>query len=195
MNTATKPVSRVRRLMKETDDLHEELHALVDHFGAFKTIEHFAPWVEAQYLFQGQLLELYQNEDVAQMLPDAALRSRLQAAANDLRYLGRDAPDLPNTAVFPDIPLTEALAWLFVSEGSTLGAATLIKRAEALGLTAEHGASHLAAESPEARAASWRRFVGMVDALELTEEEDALMTAAAQQAFRSFAEILKRSFA
>lgn len=194
MNTTAEHKSRCRRLMASTDDLHEDLHVLVDRFGPFKAVENYGPWVEAQYIFQQQLLGLYEDKQVAELLPDAAHRSRLQAAAKDLAFLGHAVPTVDAVPYEKDLPLIEALAWLFVSEGSTLGAAKLIKYAEALGLSANEGASHLAAESPAARMTSWKQFTAVIDGLQLSDAEEEQMLAAAKAAFVNFRTVLEQCF-
>ncbi|MNP83126.1 Heme oxygenase [compost metagenome] len=66
----------------------------------------------------------------------------------------------------------EALGWIFVSEGSKLGAAFLIKRAVGLGLSETFGARHLG-EPEGGRAHGWKSFVKTLDELELSAEQEA----------------------
>ncbi|MFX6949703.1 biliverdin-producing heme oxygenase, partial [Acinetobacter baumannii] len=73
-----------------------------------------------------------------------------------------------------NVAMPEALGWLYVSEGSTLGAAFLLKEVkDKLGLSESFGARNLAAY-PEGRAVVWRRFVSFLDAPGLSaQEQDA----------------------
>ena len=78
--------------------------------------------------------------------------------------------------------LPTALGWLYVAEGSNLGAAFLLKWAAALGLNETHGARHLAA-SPEGRARHWRSFTEALDGIELTQAEEGRVADGAREAF------------
>jgi len=90
--------------------------------------------------------------------------------------------------------LGAALAWLFVSEGSKLGAAFLLKRMPALGLSETFGARHLG-EPEGGRAQGWKTFVATLDGVELDERQEREAEAAAIAAFERFTEHLERSFA
>ncbi|MEN1726647.1 biliverdin-producing heme oxygenase PigA, partial [Pseudomonas aeruginosa] len=90
--------------------------------------------------------------------------------------------------------LAEALGWLFVSEGSKLGAAFLFKKAAALELDENFGARHLA-EPEGGRAQGWKSFVAILDGIELNEEEERLAAKGASDAFNRFGDLLERTFA
>ena len=124
---------------------------------------------------------------------DLAARSRLGAVAAGLADLGIVPPQAEGGSV-ATVGDHAALGWLFVSEGSTLGAAILLKRAEALGLSDTFGARYLAA-APEGRARHWKAFVEALDGLDLTPAQDAEVTAGADAAFRRFAALITREFA
>ncbi|MBU2412523.1 MAG: biliverdin-producing heme oxygenase, partial [Gammaproteobacteria bacterium] len=53
----------------------------------------------------------------------------------------------------------------------------------------DHGARHLAAH-PEGRAPHWRKFVAQLDALSLTEEQEALAIKGAMDAFAFYKKTL-----
>ncbi len=88
----------------------------------------------------------------------------------------------------------EALGWLFVSEGSKLGAAFLIKRAQALNLSDSFGARHLG-EPAGGRAAGWKAFVRTLDELPMTAEQDAELDRGAIAAFERFNVLLQYAYA
>lgn len=183
---------RADRLSAGTDDLHEHLHGVVAAAEPFASRERFGTWVSVQYRFQHAIEPLYHMPALQSWLPDLANRGRLAAARQDLVDLGVGVPALPPADPVRDLP--EALGWLFVSEGSTLGAAVLLKKAKAqLSLTETHGARHLAA-APEGRAQHWKRFVQAVDDLELDATDDARMLAAARAAFQRFDGLLREAF-
>ncbi|MDP1908319.1 MAG: biliverdin-producing heme oxygenase, partial [Hyphomicrobium sp.] len=72
--------------------------------------------------------------------------------------------------------------WLYVAEGSNLGAAFLLKEAEKLGLSDTSGARHLAG-APEGRGLHWRTFVAALDAVTLSAAEEQRAVAEAEAAF------------
>ena len=80
-----------------------------------------------------------------------------------------------------------------MSEGSTLGAAFLLKEVnEKLGLNGEFGARNLAAY-PEGRAKAWKRFVASLDAPELADVQDRVI-AGALAAYGRFGQLLNTQF-
>ena len=88
----------------------------------------------------------------------------------------------------------EALGWIFVSEGSKLGAAFLIKRAVALDLSETFGARHLG-EPAGGRAEGWKSFVKTLDGLELSAEEETDLDKGAVAAFERFTVLLEHAYA
>ncbi len=90
--------------------------------------------------------------------------------------------------------MPEALGWLYVSEGSTLGAAFLFKQAQSdLGLSADFGARNLAAY-PDGRATVWRRFVASLDSDTLDPATHDAVIAGANAAYDRFGALLERQF-
>lgn len=88
----------------------------------------------------------------------------------------------------------EALGWLFVSEGSKLGAAFLIKRAVALGMNETFGARHLA-EPAGGRAEGWKTFTRTLDGLVFSEQQEAEADKGALDAFNRFTVLLEHAYA
>ncbi|MCU1721715.1 biliverdin-producing heme oxygenase [Pseudomonas sp. 5P_5.1_Bac1] len=184
---------RSQRLNQVTHAPHAELDALVKSHAPFETRENFARFVVAQYLFQNELKALYTDPKLIAIFPDLADRCRADAARLDLADLDTAVPaDFPGALQNPS--LGAALAWLFVSEGSKLGAAFLIKRAAALELSDSFGARHLG-EPAGGRAEGWKSFTRTLDSLELSPEEDAAAEQGAVAAFERFTQLLKHAYA
>ncbi len=160
----------------------------------FASRDNFARFVAAQYLFQHDLEPLYRNEALARLFPGLASRARDDAARADLADLGHPVPEGDQSVREADLSLAEALGWLFVSEGSKLGAAFLFKKAAALELDENFGARHLA-EPEGGRAQGWKSFVAILDGIELNEEEERLAAKGASDAFNRFGDLLERTFA
>lgn len=184
---------RSQRLNQLTHAPHTELDALVKSHAPFETRESFARFVVAQYLFQNELKALYTKPELIAIVPDLAERCRAEQAGLDLGDLNTDIPaDFAGAVQNPS--LGEAMGWIFVSEGSKLGAAFLIKRAVGLGLSDSFGARHLG-EPAGGRAEGWKQFTRILDGLELSAEEEAKAEQGAVAAFERFTELLKHAYA
>ncbi|NIL18551.1 biliverdin-producing heme oxygenase [Pseudomonas sp. AN3A02] len=191
--TAERPSLRSQRLNQITNEPHTKLDALVKAHAPFETQANFARFVVAQYLFQSELVALYNDAELIKIVPDLAERCRAEAAKLDLGDLDTEVP-APVAGAVKNPSKAEALGWLFVSEGSKLGAAFLIKRAVGLGLSETFGARHLG-EPAGGRAEGWKRFTRTLDALEFTAEEEAEVEKAAVDAFVRFTVLLEQAYA
>ena len=192
-STAERPSLRSQRLNQITNEPHTKLDALVKAHAPFETQANFARFVVAQYLFQSELVALYNDAELNQIIPDLAARCRAEAAKLDLADLDTEIP-APVAGAVNNPSKAEALGWLFVSEGSKLGAAFLIKRAVGLGLSETFGARHLG-EPAGGRAEGWKRFTRTLDSLELSAEEEAAAEKGAVDAFVRFTVLLEQAYA
>ncbi|TBU74291.1 biliverdin-producing heme oxygenase [Pseudomonas daroniae] len=195
--TASSPLShalRSQRLNQITHEPHSKLDDLVKSHDPFSSRERFARFVAAQYLFQYDLEKLYTDPALIELVPDLPARCRVEQARLDLADLGLPVPQGDEAIRSRSLGLGAALAWLFVSEGSKLGAAFLLKRMPALGLSETFGARHLG-EPEGGRAQGWKAFVATLDAIELDAEQEREAEAAAIAAFERFVVHLERSFA
>lgn len=117
------------------------------------------------------------------------IRGRSQAALQDLADLGLE-PQCSDIAT-EKVGYPEALGWIYVSEGSTLGAAFLFKEAQSkLGLSAEFGARNLAAY-PEGRMRVWKRLKVALDEANFSPEEQDKVITGAMQGFARFGDLLE----
>lgn len=193
MNTSsdeTLALTRHKRLSAATDALHEHMHMLVAKAAPFTDAERYRLFALVQYRFQAEIDALYRRASLQAMIPGLAARSRLGAASADLDDLGVSRPTVPNIAAPGDY---EALGWLFVSEGSRLGAAILAKHAEVLGLSATFGARYLSSPA-EGRGRYWQIFTEALDALDLDAAQDAQIEAGAKAAFHRFAALFSEAY-
>jgi len=181
------PLTRAERLKQATHDLHERLDTNIAGQEPFADRDRYAAFVEVQYRFYAAIEPLYRDPRLAGLIPGLASRSRLAAAGLDLADLGRPVPTVDAKEIGPD----EALGWLYVSEGSTLGAAFLLKAVEAIGLGEEKGARHLAA-APEGRGRHWRDFKDALNGVPLSTEADARALSGARAAFAHVQELVNQ---
>ncbi|MPS28489.1 biliverdin-producing heme oxygenase [Pigmentiphaga sp.] len=188
------PSSLALRLKTATAPLHEKLDKLVMSLKPFDNRENYGRFVVAQYLFQRDIESLYDDPAYAALIPDLAERPRLAAAHADLQDLGQAVPEGGETPQGQGMELPEGLGWLYVSEGSKLGAAFLLKEAgQRLGLGEDFGARNLAAPA-DGRGAAWKRFVLALDGSGLSAVEQDRVVAGASAAFERFAVLLARSY-
>lgn len=185
---------RSQRLNAITHEPHSRLDHLVKSHDPFASPERFSHFVAAQYLFQRDLQALYNDPELIKLLPDLPQRCRAQQAVLDLADLKRPLPEGDDSVRSKPMALGEALAWLFVSEGSKLGAAFLLKRMPALGLSETFGARHLG-EPEGGRAQGWKAFCAVLDDVVLDAEQERQAEAAAIAAFNRFTDHLERCFA
>jgi heme oxygenase len=185
-------VLRSQRLNQITHAPHDRLDRAVKAHAPFETLASYSRFLIAQYLFQVELQTLYNDPALNRIISDLALRCRADQAAADLADLGVALPK-----PFPGAPhapsQAEALGWLYVSEGSKLGAAFLIKRAVALNLNETFGARHLG-EPAGGRAAGWKTFVRTLDTLPLSTEQEAQLDQGAVAAFERFNVLLDHAY-
>lgn len=146
-------------LRELTRDDHEKLDALV---GEFTDRNAYLRYLEGMAAFRGGVERSLAGVDYPQTFGDWRPGEISAALAQDLQDLGHDAPRAP---ISFDLPIDSdgLLGVLYVLEGSSLGARLLVRRAAELGLTAEHGARHLAEQT--ARPDSWQAFVTLLDGI------------------------------
>ncbi|NBA94646.1 biliverdin-producing heme oxygenase [Pseudomonas sp. R5(2019)] len=192
-SSAERASLRSQRLNQLTHAPHGKLDQLVKSHAPFETRENFALFVVAQYLFQSELQALYNDPQLAAIVPDLPERCRAEQARADLADLGTEVPPaVPGAVQQPSI--AEALGWIFVSEGSKLGAAFLIKRAVALELSETFGARHLG-EPAGGRAEGWKQFIRTLDGLTFNEQQEADVERGAVAAFERFTVLLEQVYA
>ena len=160
---------------------HNELDRAIMAAGPFDNLTNYSKFLRAQDAFHRDILPLYATAGLSEVIGALAPQGRLQAIAEDAKSLSVDLLNGRSTPP-PDLPLAEVLGWIYVAEGSNLGAAFLFKAATALGLTASHGASHLT-EPKEGRAARWRVFSAALNQISLSQVQDRQVIAGANAAF------------
>lgn len=183
---------RAAMLRAHTNALHERLDARIMALEPFADRARYGRFVRVQYRFQDAVEAGIDAGLLAPLVSDIAERRRLYLIARDLADLGLDAP-APEPVPRLSTP-AEMLGWLYVAEGSTLGAAFLAKEAQKLGLDDRFGARHLAGH-PGGRGLHWRNFTRALDAAPLDETGDALAAAAAASAFALVRDLVEAEFA
>lgn len=177
-----------KRLKYSTRTNHDSVDSLVMQSEPFENEENYRKFLRLQHIFHLSVAPLYQHDDLQALFPGLAELPRLSAVESDLNDLGLKA-DVDASLLATPTDLYQAIGWLYCSEGSNIGAAFLYKETQKLSFDADHGARHLAAH-PEGRAPHWRKFVAQLDALSLTEEQEALAIKGAMDAFAFYKKTL-----
>lgn len=175
--------SRIKRLREKTHAAHERLDNRITGAEPFSSRERYGLFLQVQYRFHRDIEALYLNPALQELLPDLASRRRQDLIVADLVDLGLGIPGSSRPPAFGAAPdIATALGWLYVAEGSNLGAAVLLKRAKEMGLSADFGARHLAGH-PEGRGLHWRTFTAALDSVQLNDEEEARVISGGVDAF------------
>jgi heme oxygenase len=161
---------------------------MVMEMAPFESRDNYARFVGMQYVFHRAVKPLYDASDLNALIPGLSMRSRFDHVCADLADLQCSLPE--NTKPFP-VPQTGMgrLGWLYVCEGSSLGAAFLLKAAGNIGLNAEFGARHLAGHE-DGRGKHWREFVDQVNGLALSAKQEQEVIDGAIAAFDFFRTLL-----
>lgn len=187
--------ARSKRLKSSTSSAHTLLDNRIMAADPFGTNARYLNFLRVQHAFHQEIDALYGNARLANMLPDLAGRRRLDAIAQDLADIGGTS-DLgsaePQFRVGEAHDIPAALGWLYVAEGSNLGAAFLLKAAQKLGLSETFGARHLAG-APEGRGLHWRTFTAALDSVSLTAEDEERVVAGAIAAFTRVRELVEQA--
>ncbi|MBP1843492.1 heme oxygenase [Rhizobium petrolearium] len=174
--------SRAQRLNALTAATHERLDKRIMAANPFEDRERYALLLDVQHHFHADVDPHYNDPRLNRLLPDLASRARLSLLRQDIADIRGTMPAVSRvTAPLQTVPV--ALGWLYVAEGSNLGAAFLLKEAARLGLSVEFGARHLAPH-PSGRGLHWRTFVSALNALDLSDADEMEMAEAAKAAFR-----------
>jgi heme oxygenase len=192
----TTAVTRSKRLKAATIATHDNLDKSIMNGNPFSDRDRYGLFVKVQYLFHRDIDVLYDDTRLDKLLPDLKGRRRFDLIGQDLADLGIAAPQTGDEPAFiseSDVDLPTALGWLYVAEGSNMGAAFLLKAAAKLGLSETFGSRHLAG-APEGRGLHWRTFTAALDTIELTEAEEARVISGAQTAFRRVQSLVREMF-
>jgi heme oxygenase len=192
MDTNPQSPTRIQRLKAMTDSTHRQLDQRIMSAQPFASRERYGLFLKVQHQFHADVAPLYASPELNRLLPDLAERCRLEALQQDVIDLGGVAQPMEPSA--GALSTAAALGWVYVAEGSNLGAAFLLKEAEKLGLSEEFGARHLAGH-PAGRGLHWRNFVAAFNELPLSEEEEAEAAEGAKAAFRRVHALVDETFA
>lgn len=186
---AVQTLSRSQRLKAGTKEVHQNVDDSIMAHDPFANIANYLQFLQMQYFFLRDFNGLYQHTELAKHLDDLASRSRLNLLCDDFIDLNSPVPEFTfEESQCQTLDFASALGWLYVIEGSKVGAAMLGRFATKLGLTGEQGARYLAGPGA-GRGSSWRELVHLLDNVELTDAQEDAMLQGARAAFIRFQQI------
>lgn len=174
--------TRSQRLKSATHEAHDRLDKRIMAARPFASRENYGRFLQVQYRFHCDMEDYFLSPVLAELVPELADRQRLPQIRADLADLGLPPPEADTAGDRYDGQVAAGLGWLYVAEGSNLGAAVLLKQAARLGLDEQFGARHLAGH-PDGRARHWREFTAVLDRIALAPEQELAVIEAASTAF------------
>lgn len=171
-----------------TTAIHEQLDKHVSQLNPFADMANYRNFLRMQLRLHTAGEPLYRDSQLNALLPGLQQCSRFDAVLQDCADVNVPADSQQQDqqigrAVTVSGPYA-GLGWLYTIEGSSLGAAMLLKHAKsALDLSESFGARHMAAHE-DGCALHWREFRAMLDALSLDEQQREQALDAAKQAFQ-----------
>ncbi|MCO7188092.1 MULTISPECIES: biliverdin-producing heme oxygenase [unclassified Pseudoalteromonas] len=184
---------RMSKLRTSTSAVHDQLDKKIMDQSPFASKEHYGLFLRYQYHLMNYVASLYQGDQLALMINNLKSRDRTEQLLADFQDLDMAQPtQIINNAQF-NASLHESLGWLYVVEGSKLGAAVLAKEAKKLGLDSAFGARFLSG-SGAGRGSHWRQFMQDIESLTLSEQQEQEMLSGAQAAFKFANQLVELSY-
>lgn len=160
---------RRRTLRQRTGTAHTSLEAQVGPLTNKRAYTHYCRGLQAFRSAAEPALQAFVNPDIFGEWQPAAVAAELSADLSDLGARAISPPEIVYSSS------DEAIGGFYVLEGSALGARVLIQGAQALGMSAEHGARHLALQS--ATLNNWRGFLDLLESMPHLDIEAAVLGA------------------
>ncbi|MCU4675294.1 biliverdin-producing heme oxygenase [Catenovulum sp. 2E275] len=168
-----KQLNLSERLKSGTEQQHRQLDKRIMQSQPFADLNSYQGFLRMQLRLHAAAESLYKANFYANLLPGLVFRSRLKAVIADCHDLKIDTDlqqqDLQQATTINITNPYYGLGWLYTVEGSTMGAAMLLKQVKkCLQLSETFGARHMAAHD-DGRVIHWREFKTLLDKLDLTE--------------------------
>lgn len=183
----TQTHSRAQLLKDATADIHNNVDKSIMAQDPFADEQSYVEFLTLQYYFLKDVAALYEHPALLVEIDDLPARRRLSMLEQDFADFDKRVPESNFSPVISkDSDFATALGWLYVVEGSKVGAAMLGKQVQArLGYTGDNKARYLAGPGA-GRGSAWRHLIGLIDGFEMTEQQEQAMFDGARQAFTRF---------
>lgn len=183
MNHIAEHINKAVLLKESTLEVHEKLDKTIMAHKPFASKANYLKFLTLQYYLMSEANGLYHNVHLIALFEELEKRNRLNFIRQDFNDLAEPLPLLNfemNDTLHMNVPT--AMGWLYVIEGSKLGAAMLGKEIGALDLSGTFGGRFLAGPGV-GRGYAWRSFLQTLNDVELTKPELEQMVQGACDAF------------
>lgn len=172
-----------------TKEAHLQLEKkVVQQLKAIRSDADYADFLKHFYAYFNHLEQAIAPYITVELLPDYKDRRNSSYLKNDIEALGSSINELPATTV-PEISnAIQALAALYVMEGSIMGGSIIVKMLEKGGVT--KGVSFFSGYA-EATGQMWGTFIGVLNKAATNEAEETIAIKAANDTFAHFSEVFK----
>jgi heme oxygenase len=143
---------------------HVGLERVLASRGYFDGRLRYIEYLQRFFAFHAEAEQALDAADASQFIPDWHERRRAHQALADLHSLGASEGNFaqPSGRLPQPIGHEQVLGIAYVLEGSTLGGAFLLRQLASLGISAQHGGSHLASYGNH-RGQMWQRFIATLE--------------------------------
>ncbi|MEQ7798887.1 biliverdin-producing heme oxygenase [Pedobacter sp. ASV1-7] len=174
-------------IKEATKEAHLNLEKkVVQKMKAIRSDADYADFLKHFYAYFNQVEKAIAPYITNELLPDIAERRNSSHIKQDIEELGANVNDLPE-ANAPQIDNTiQALAALYVMEGSIMGGPIIVKMLEKFGIT--KGFSFFSGYGAET-GQMWGKFVAVLNANANNEAEEQQAIATANETFSNFGEV------
>ncbi|WP_075179237.1 biliverdin-producing heme oxygenase [Neptunomonas phycophila] len=174
-------------LKTHTQPRHSVLDKRIMQLKPFANYVHYQSFLRMQLRLHSAVEPIYQDAVLMGLIPRLKDRCRTRAVLLDCADLSiPEVLQLDDQHVAGAITITDpyiGLGWLYTVEGSTLGAAMLLKHVKhSLNLSEHNGARHMTSHA-NGRTKHWRAFKEAINALSLTKDQRERVVEGANQAF------------
>lgn len=174
------------KIKEATKQPHQELEkVVVQKLKAIRSETDYVDFLSNFYAYFSSLEKAFQPFITPDIIPDYHTRRTSAYLKQDIEELGGNVNGLQ--AIVPEINnKQEAIGALYVMEGSIMGGSAIVKMLEKTGIT--KGVSFFSGYGAET-GQKWGLFVGIMNRIAQTEEEQALAIESARQTFSLFGNV------
>ena len=177
-------------LRHATNEAHARLDGAIASAELLNSRGRYEAYLKATWAARRPCEVALENSDVAELYPAWPRRRICHALMQDIVDVSHAPPAEAYAALTVPLTIGQSLGILYVLEGSALGARMLKSQVAAIGMTADFGARHMAAQTSEPRA--WGAFLSLLERTELDTAEEELCAKAAVDAFARFEQAFQR---
>lgn len=174
-------------IKEATKEAHLSLEKkVIEKLKAIRSNADYADFLKHFYAYFNHLEQAISGYITTDLLPDYKERRNSSYLKKDILQLGFDINELPQTTVPQISNALEAMAALYVMEGSIMGGSIIVKMLEKGGIT--KGVSFFSGYGDNT-GQMWGTFITILNQQSLQEEDEASAIYTANETFKHFSEV------